>query len=216
MDATVKKIAAYTKVSDELWADYLAVASYINNRLPYMVERTEEDQLLNGDGTGSNLTGLLQTVGIQAQAKSTDSAADALFKAMTKVRFGTGLATGGYEPDGLVMNPLDWQNLRLTKDGQGQYYAGGPFTGAYGNGAVVQAEMLWGKPVVVTPAIPSGTALTGAFRLGAQYFMRQGLTIETTNTDQDDFIKNLTTIRAELREALCVYLPLSFCKVTGL
>lgn len=218
VDAGVKKIAAYTKVSDELWADYLAVASVINMRLPYMVERKEEDQLLNGDGTGNNLTGILATAGIQTLALGANTRVDAIYKAMTKVRWGNlALANqGGFEPDAIIMHPLDWETIRLLKDENGQYFGGGPFTGAYGNGAMVQYEMLWGKPVAVTPAIAQGTALIGAFRLGSQYFQRQGLVIESTNTDQDDFIKNLTTIRAETRLALAVYRPIAFCQVTGL
>jgi HK97 family phage major capsid protein len=217
VDANVKKIAAWTKMSEELYADFLAVASFINQRLPYLVERVEEDQLLNGDGVGNNLVGILNTVGIQTQAKSTDTAADAIFKAMTKVRWANMTsAQGGFEPDGIVMHPTDWQNIRLSKDTAGQYFGGGPFTGAYGSAGLIQFEMLWGKPVSVTPAIAAGKALVGAFRLGAQWFQRQGVTVETTNTDQDDFIKNLMTIRAESRLALAVYRPVTFCTVTGL
>jgi HK97 family phage major capsid protein len=211
VDAPVRKIAAYTKVTDELFADYLAVASYINQRLPYMVERTEEDQILNGDGIAPNLTGILQTAGIQTQAKGADSAADAIYKAMTKIRF-----TGFFEPDGIVIHPNDFQDIRLLKDGNNQYYGGGPFTGAYGNSPLVQFDSLWGKPCAITPAITEGTALVGAFRLGAQYFQRQGLTIEMTNSDQDDFIKNRMTIRCEERLALAVYRALAFCTVTGI
>ncbi len=211
VDAPVRKIAAYVKVTDELFADYLAMASYINQRLPYMVERTAEDQILNGNGVGQNLTGILQTSGIQTQAKGADTAADALFKALTLVRF-----TGFFEPDGFVFHPTDWQNLRLAKDSAGQYFGGGPFTGAYGSSPLVQYDSYWGKPAVITPAIPVGTALCGAFKLGAQYFQREGLTIDMTNSDQDDFIKNLMTILAEERLALAVYRPLAFCQVTGL
>jgi len=210
-DAPVRKIAAYTKVTDELFADYLAIASYINQRLPYMVERTEEDQILNGDGTGTNLVGIMQTSGIQTQAKGADSDADAIYKAMTKIR-----SIAFFEPDGIVINPNDFQILRLLKDSAGQYLGGGPFTGAYGNSPLVAFDSIWGKPCAITTAIAAGTALVGAFRLGAQYFMRQGLTVDMTNSDQDDFIKNLMTIRCEERLALAVYRPLAFCTVTGI
>lgn len=211
IDAAVRKIAAYVKVTDELFADYLQMASYINQRLPYMVERTEEDQLLNGNGIAPNLTGILQTAGIQTQAKGADTAADALYKALTLVRF-----NAFFEPDGYVIHPTDWQNLRLAKDTAGQYFGGGPFTGAYGNSPLVQFDSFWGKPVAITPAIAQGTALTGSFRLGAQYFQREGLTIDMTNSDQDDFVKNLMTIRAEERLALAVYRPLAFAQITGI
>lgn len=211
VDAAVRKIAAYVKVTDELFADYLQMASYINQRLPYMVERTEEDQLLNGNGIAPNLTGILQTAGIQTQPKGADTAADALYKALTLIRF-----TAFFEPDGYIIHPTDWQALRLAKDSAGQYFGGGPFTGAYGGGPLVQFDSFWGKPVAITPAIVQGTVLAGAFKLGAQYFQREGLTVDMTNSDQDDFIKNLMTIRAEERLALAVYRPLAFCQVTGL
>jgi ATP-dependent protease ClpP protease subunit len=211
VDAPVRKIAAYVKVTDELFADYLQMASYINQRLPYMVERTEEDQLINGNGTPPNLTGILQTAGIQTQAKGGDTAADALYKALTLIRF-----NAFFEPDGYIIHPTDWQNLRLAKDTAGQYFGGGPFTGAYGNSPLVTFDSYWGKPVAITPAITVGTALAGSFKLGAQYFQREGLTIDMTNSDQDDFVKNLLTIRAEERLALAVYRPLAFAQITGL
>lgn len=215
VDAPVKKIAAYVKMPDELIADFAAVASFINMRLPYKVERKEEDELLNGTGAG-HITGILQTSGIQTQAKAGDTRADAIFKAITNVRFGSGLAEGGWEVDGIVLNPLDWENLRLAKDSNNQYYGGGMFTAAYGNGALIQFESLWGKPCAITPAIAAGTALVGAFRIASQYFQRMGMTIEMTNSDQDDFIKNRVTVRAEERLALAVYNPPGFCQITGL
>ena len=212
--APVQKIAALIKVTDELWADFPAVASLINLRLPYMVERTEEDQLVNGDGTGNNLSGLLLNAGL-TRAVGTDSRADAIFKAIMLVQNGPGLQTGGYPVDWIMTNPISWQDLRLAKDANNQYFGGGPFTGAYGNGAVVTYDSFWGRPVVVTPAIPAGTALVGS-RLAAQYFMRMGMMIESTNCNTDDFEKNLLTIRAEERLTLITPLPLGLCTVTGL
>ena len=213
--AAVQKIAALIKVTDELWADFPAVASLINMRLPYMVERTEEDQLLNGDGTGSNLVGLLNTSGIQTRAVGADTQADAIFKAGMQVIDGPGLQTGGYPWDFTIINPVSWQALRLAKDANNQYYGGGPFTGAYGNGPLVSADSFWGRPVVITPAIAPGTALVGS-RLASQYFMRMGLMIESTPYNSTDFEFNLVTIRAEERLALIVPLPLGLCQVTGL
>jgi HK97 family phage major capsid protein len=106
--------------------------------------------------------------------------------------------------------------MRLSKDTANQYFGGGPFTGAYGNGPYVKHDSIWGLPVAITPAITLNTALVGAFKLGSQYFQREGMTIEMTNSDQDDFIKNKMTIRAEERLALAVYRPLAFCTVTAL
>lgn len=211
VDAPVRKIAITSKVSDELFADFDGIRSYMDERLTFSVGTTEEVQLLNGNGVAPNVRGLLQIIGIQAQAKGTDSASDAILKAITKVR-----SIGFFEPDGIVINPTDWQNLRLLKDNNLQYYGGGPFSNSYGNGPMMVIERFWGLPVVVTTAIAAGTALVGAFRLGSQIFRRQGITIESTNCNEDDFKKNLVALRAEERLALAVYRPLAFCTVTGL
>jgi HK97 family phage major capsid protein len=113
------------------------------------------------------------------------------------------------------MNPLDWAVLRLQKDANKQYFAGGPFTGAYGqNGPFNSVDTLWGKPVIQTPSIAQGTAAVGGFRECGQIFRRQGITVEMTNTNQDDFINNLITVRAYERLALAVYRPNGFGKVT--
>lgn len=66
---------------------------------------------------------------------------------------------------------------------------------------------------LVTPAAGNKGPIVGAFNLGGAVFYRNGLSVESTNTDQDDFIKNLTTIRVEQRLALAVYRPLAFCRV---
>ena len=92
---------------------------------------------------------------------------------------------------------------------------GGPFTGPYGNGGVA-GETFWGLPVVVTTAIAEGTALVGAFKLGGQVFYRQGVMVESTNTNENDFVYNRVTIRVEERLALCIYRALAFCTVTGI
>jgi HK97 family phage major capsid protein len=136
---------------------------------------------------------------------------DALFKALTKIR-----SNAFFEPDAYVLNPLDWELLALAKDVNGQYYAGGPFLAAYAAAAYQPFPPLWGKPAVITTAIPQGTALAAAFKISGELYPRTGLTISMTNSDQDDFIKNLVTIRAEQRAAFGVVHPLGFCSVTGI
>jgi HK97 family phage major capsid protein len=118
------------------------------------------------------------------------------------------------EPDAIVIHPTDWQTIRLGKDSQGQYYAGGPFTGAYGNGGYTNVADIWGVKAVITTAIAQGTVLVGGFQESGQVFRRQGITLEMTNSNVDDFVNNLITLRAEERLALAVYRPAGFGKVT--
>lgn len=211
--APVKKIAVLIKVSDEMWDDFPMLRDYVNSRLRFMVEQREEDQLLNGTGAGNNITGILNS-GPQTYALSAESIADAIHKAMTKVKV-PAANVGGYNPSGIVIHPTDWQTVRLAKDDALQYYGGGPFTGAYGNNGIAP-DMLWGLPVVVTTAIAENTALVGDFRLGTQIFQRTGIDVKTFDQNEDDVNFNRKTIRVEERLALAVYRPSAFCTVTNI
>ena len=207
--ASVKKIAVLGKVTDEMFADLPMMRDYVNSRVVFMIGQKEEQQLLSGLGTGSQIQGVLNVIGIQTQAKATDTTADAVHKAITKVR-----TIGFFEPDAIVVHPNDWQEMKLAKDANGQYYGGGPFTGSYGVGAIA-GQTYWGLRVVVTTAITEGTALVGAFKLGGQVWRRSGITVESTNTHANDFAFNLQTIRVEERLTLAIYRSLAFCTVTG-
>lgn len=206
----LKKIAGFIKFSDEMIDDLDFIVSEINNRLLYELAKFEEAQILNGNGTGSNLRGILQRSGIQSEtAASAGDNADALFRAITKVTTGSGL-----DADGIVMNPLDYQRLRLSKDANGQYFGGGFFQGQYGNGVLADKPPVWGLQTVVTPAIAAGTALVGSFKQGGTVYRKGGVRVESTNSHASDFTNNLVTVRAEERLALAVRFPAAFVTVT--
>lgn len=210
---TLKKIAGFVKFSDEMIEDLDFLVSEINTRLLYELARFEEAQLLSGNGTGTNLMGLLNRSGIQTEVRGStaagDSAQDTLFRAITKVQTGSGL-----DADGIVMNPLDYQALRLSKDANGQYFGGGFFTGPYGNGGIMEYPPVWGLRTVVTPAIAQGTALVGAFGQAATVYRKGGVRVESTNSHANDFTSNLVTVRAEERVALAVRRPSGLVKTT--
>jgi HK97 family phage major capsid protein len=77
-------------------------------------------------------------------------------------------------------------------------------------------DNLWGLPVVVTTSATVGTAVVGAFNTCAEVFRKGGITVEATNSNENDFLTNLIAIRAEERLALAVYRPAGFSTVTGL
>lgn len=209
VDEPVRKIATTLKVTDEMFDDVPQLRSYLDNRLMLFVRMATEAAILSGAGAPS-LTGILNRAITAAQAVGADTAPDAVYKEITKVRVASFL-----EPDAMVFHPNDWQAIRLLKDANEQYYGGGPFTGAYGNNGM-PVDMLWGKRVVVTTAMTENTALLGAFATAAQIFNKGGLTVEATNSNEDDFLNNLVALRAERRLALAVYRPAAFGTVTGL
>lgn len=208
---TLKKIAGWIKLADEMAEDLPFLVTEINNRLLYQLLMFEENALLNGDGTGQNILGLLNRSGLQTEtAASVKDNADALFRARTKIATATGL-----QADGLVINPLDYQSLRLSKDANGQYFAGGPFTGQYGVGGVMQDPPLWGmQNTIVTTAVPQGTALIGAGKTAATVYRKGGIQVTASNIDADDMTRNRFTILAEERLTLAVRQPSAFVKVT--
>lgn len=218
-DMPVTKVATSIKVSDEMLADAAQVESYINGRLTLFVVNEEERQIVLGAGSGSNELKGITGAGINTYGRGTvDNNAVALFKAMNGQR-GSALL----EPDWIAINPANYQSTRLLQDANQQFYGGGPFSGPYGNGGQQGAsnqvsgaqDYIWGKPVIVTTAIGAGTALIGT-RSAAQLWTRGGVTVQATNSNEDDFLHDLVAIRAEKREALTVYRPAAFTAVTGL
>ncbi|WP_230670752.1 phage major capsid protein [Rathayibacter sp. Leaf248] len=211
VDEVLHKIATFLPISDEMLEDWAQARSYIDARLILFVKLAEEAQLLSGDGTGANLVGLLNRPGLAtpiargaAPSAADDNAMDAIYRQITRIR-----TTQFLEPDAVVIDPLGWEGIALSKNAQGAYYSQGPF--------VTEATpSLWGKRVVSTPAIAASTALVGAFAQGGQIFRKGGITVEASNSHADYFQKNLTALRAEERLALAVYRPGAFGLVTAL
>lgn len=203
--APVRKIAHWLPVSEEMLEDFSGIRSYIDTRLRYGLDLTEEDQLLNGNGVDPQILGILQTPGLAAAvARGADSNFDAILKQISAI------ATASlFVPDGVVVNPANWLSMQLAKNAQGNYLGSGPWQAP-------TVAMVWGLPVAQTPAIVANTALVGAFAMGAQIFRKGGVRVEATNSHQDFFVKNLVAIRAEERLALAVYRPGAFGTVTGL
>lgn len=198
VSTTAKVIAHYVKASRQILSDAPMLASYIDGRLRYGLAYKEEQQLLNGDGTGQNLLGIVpQATAFAAPFALTGATTmDTLRLAMLQAVLAEFPATGH------VLNPIDWARIELTKDSEGRYIIGQP--------QGVASPTMWGLPVVSTQAMASGKFLTGAFRMGAQLFDRWMARVEVATENEDDFVKNLVTILAEERLALAVYRPEAF------
>jgi HK97 family phage major capsid protein len=210
----VQIIANVAKVTDEMFQDAPQFQSYLQNRMVFGVNRVKETNLLNGNGTPPNLQGILQRAGLATAVVTTAATTpvktlEGIFNQITALR-----SVSFVEPDGIVIHPTDFQNVRLGKDGNQQYYGGGPFTGAYGNSGPSNQSTIWGLKTVVTTAIAAGTVLVGGFQECAQVFNRMGVLLEMTNSNVDDFVNDLITLRAQTRCALAVYRPAGFGKVT--
>lgn len=205
----VKKIAGWIKVTDEFLEDLPFLKTEIDNRLMHKLAMFEEAQLFRGDGVGTNILGILNRTGVQlVTATSADDLADAIFRAMTKISTATDLTATG-----VIINPLDYQALKLQRDGNGQYYGGGFFTGPYGNGGYTAFQPIWGLTPVVSPVAEAGKPVVGAFDLATTVYRKGGIQLAATSSHEDDFTNNKVTIRAEERIALAVRVPAAIVKV---
>ncbi|QUS39550.1 phage major capsid protein [Tardiphaga alba] len=205
VNTSVTTIAHYVKATKQILDDAPQLQSYIDGRLRYGLMYVEENQLLNGGGTGTDLNGIYTQASAYA-APIAPSAAGNLTK-IDVIRLAIlQAALAEYPVTGIVMHPSDWTDIELTKTDQGQYLFTNPQNGT--------EPRLWRLPVVETQAMSLDRFLVGAFRLGAQLFDREEANVEISTEDQDNFIKNLVTIRAEERLALAVYRPEAFVKGT--
>ncbi|UGS38400.1 hypothetical protein DSM104329_04826 [Capillimicrobium parvum] len=158
--------------------------------------------MLAGSGTGPHIRGILSTSGIGTVAYSaSELPADQVLRGIVSV------IAAGANATGIVMNENDWASALIAKptSGDGHYYSGGPFSST--------PQVMWGVPLVPSPAISAGTVLVGDFSLGAQLFIREGVNVLLSDSDGDDFIKNKITLLGEMRAALAVWRPTAFCSV---
>ncbi|HVQ14280.1 MAG TPA: phage major capsid protein [Vicinamibacterales bacterium] len=194
----VRTIAHYMKASRQILDDVPMLASMIDGRLRFGLQYVEEQELLFGDGTGQHLFGIVPQATAYAAAftPSLPTAIDTLRLAALQATLAL------YPATGYVLHPTDWAKIELTKDTQGRYIVGDP-----------QAQLmkrLWTLPVVDTQTMQAGKFLTGAFKMGAQIFDRMSIEVLVSTENEDDFVRNMITVRAEERLAIAVYRPTAF------
>ncbi|MEO1749626.1 MAG: phage major capsid protein, partial [Pseudomonadota bacterium] len=196
LSAPVRTIPHTMKASKQVLSDVSQLRSMIDGALLYGLDFAEELQLLNGDGTGQNLNGLVT----QATAYSAPlTIADAT--PIDNLRLASLQAVlAEYPASGIVLHPTDWAWIELQKDGDGRYIIGNP------QGTL--SPTMWSLPVVSTQAMETDKFLVGAFG-AAQIFDRWESRIEV-GYENDDFTKNMVTILAEKRLAMAVRRPEAF------
>lgn len=195
VSAVVKTIAEWVPVTKRALADVAALEGLINDELRADIAETEEDQILNGNGSGENFTGINNTSNIQTQAWSTNLF-ETVRKGITKAQ-----TVGRVNPTALVLNPSDAEAIDLAKDGENRYYYGGP--------QGIGQRTVWGVPVVESESQAAGTGLLGDFSK-AVVWDREQTTVTMTDSHADFFVRNMVAILAEERLAFGVTRPSAF------
>lgn len=205
VEGRLKVIAHVSEPLDKYTlSDGPSLTSFVQLEMVDGLHEAVEAQLLGGDGTGENLTGLAMTSGIQTQALVTNPILTAR-TAITKVE------VLGYTPSWFVINPLDWQAIETTQLTAGQYVLN-----AEGSRSGVPVDMaarrLWGVPVSVTTGVPAGSGYLLSSGV-AQVATDGQLATEWSHATGDDFSRNQVRLRVEGRFDLAVTRPLGVVKM---
>lgn len=204
--AVVKGIATWVAITRWMLQDAPRIQNITDVELPQLLRVKLEDQIISGNGVGSNFTGILSTSGIQtrvhqsgARAVGTDTIADTLRRGITDI------VLEFYIPNGILLNPTDAEKVELTKDDNKQYVkVYDPTTGR-----------IWRVPASESPVLTAGTSLVGDFLMACTIWDRM-MTEIFIGEPNDFFIKNLKAVLAELRAAFMVTRPKAIEKITGL
>jgi HK97 family phage major capsid protein len=207
----VRTIAHMLDISLQMLTDVKFIRSYVGTRLLDGLKLVEENQLLNGSGTGQNLSGIYTeataysppsgaTVNGAPPGGSSEQDIDKLRLALLQVELAFAYASG------IVLHPTSWAGIELLKDSTGQYL--------FVNVREGTTPRLWGRTVVATPAMNVANFLVGDFAAHAQIFDREDANLQISFENKDNFERNMATLREEERLALAIYRPEAFVKGT--
>jgi HK97 family phage major capsid protein len=206
----VKLLATYIPATRQVLDDFPELLGFIQTTMPYYVDLAEELQLLAGDNVGDDLHGIIPQAAAYNAGLLPFSAAqgwtkiDIIATAIAQIN-----AAKEIDPTFVILNPIDWWGIRLTKSTFGTYIIGDPQSQV--------APSLFGLTVVVTTTMPVGQFLVGSGNpAAAEIRDRMGMQIEVSTEHASFFTQNLIAIRAEKRLCMVVKRPNSFISGTFL
>ena len=173
-DANVRKIGTYFRISEEMLADTPQLTSYISARAPEKLLEVEDTQILSGDGTGANLSGIIGdaadfAAGSLAGTVESANEFDVIVASLNQ------LALANYNADTILLNPSDFHKILLLKDTTNNYLKDQVYGG-------LQPSFM-GVKVILNTAISAGTFLIGNFSVGTQLWVRDGVNVEFFRED---------------------------------
>ncbi|HQZ19009.1 MAG TPA: phage major capsid protein [Vicinamibacteria bacterium] len=208
VEGRLKVVAHLSEPIPEYWLrDSTALEQFVRVEMVSGLAEAVAAQAINGDGIGENLAGISTTSGIQTQAFATD--------ALTSIRKGiTALETLSMVPFLVVMNPLSWEAIELTREGGA---TGGYLLGSQGQPLPIDRakRQVWGIPVALSTSVPSGAAAPAYVLAEESVTLFHDGTVEVKwGLIGDDFGKNQVRCRAEGRFEMGVTRPAGVVKVT--
>jgi len=201
VNANVKKIGTYFRISEEMLADTPQLTSYLSARAPEKLLEVEDANIL----TGSDLGGIINSApafaaGDYADTVESANQFDVIVASLNQ------LALLNYNADTILLNPTDFHKILLLKDTTNNYLKDQVYGGL--------TPVFMGVRVVLNSAIAAGDFLIGNFSVGTQLWVRQGVNVEFFREDGTNVRDGFVTVRVSERIALTNYLPNAFVKGT--
>lgn len=193
---TIKTLAHWTKMTEQMIADNSNIVTFINDDMQYQLDKVIDAQIVNGTGSG-------QLKGLSASGNYTDyitgagiDTGDTVIDLILKVK--TKMEAANIRNISLLLNPVDWCKVLCSKNVNKDYLIPGIVD--------IPQQRIWGVPVILSGSVTSGKFHMGNFYEGGKIFERQGVTVEMARSG-DDFEKNLMTLRVERRMDFAVVQP---------
>jgi HK97 family phage major capsid protein len=201
VDANVRKIGTYLRISDEMLADTPQITSYLSARVPAKLMEIEDDQILGGNGSAPNLDGFynsssdfdVSSNGKFYQSVESANEFDVLVAALNQLQI------SNYKADYIMLNPTDFHKILLLKDSTNNYLKDQVYQG-------LQPNFL-GVPIAVNNEVNPGTFFVGNFGQSAQLWVRDNVSVEFFSEDGTNVRDGFITVRVKERVALATYLP---------
>ena len=203
-EAPARSIGSIITLSKEMLEDVPALTGYISTRLPAKVQNVEDTQLLLGNGSAPNLQGIM-TSGGGAAFDATAAGFNGFFGADASAytnEFDVLVAAKNqatlleYSPSVTLLNPTDYAKMLLRKDANANYVT-------FVNGVLT----VYGIPIFQNTAIPSGKFVIGDFAQALTMGQRDALSVEFATQNNDDFERDLITVKGSERIALAIHNP---------
>lgn len=202
-ETPVQTIAVLSKVTEQDIDDAPRLVAFINGEMSLDVKVEEESQLVYGDGLNGRLKGLFHADNAIPEfdrAGGDDTIIDIIRRMRTDLR------KKRVNPNFTAIDPLDWEEIELAK-GTDDRYIWGLITDLRG-------PRIWSLRVVESDAMTNPD--TGERRIlmgdgvrGATVYDRHDVRL-AIGFANDDFERNLRTLRAEERLALAVKRAFAF------
>jgi|GEM_PF-571774 len=195
-------IAGWVRVTRKAMNNIPGFLSYLNSRLPEKLLRAEDRQLLVGDGTSPNISGIMDSGNFTAADTSATILVEALIDSIAQLE-----DEEERDATGILIRPRAYYSFFKNKaSGSGEYDL--PKNVTFENGVLY----ISGVPVYASTAMNKDAAgaemnkyIVGDFAMGAQLLIQNGMRIEFFEQDGTNVRENKITVRIEESVAFPIY-----------